>query len=76
MLGIITAMPIIVRELAEFIGPGLYQHEKTTVKKFTASAIVPCSQQVAYSLILLLYLTYLTFYTDTDSPSMLAHSLI
>ena len=40
MLGIIAAMPIIVRELAAFIGPGLYQHEKTTVKKFTASAIV------------------------------------
>lgn len=40
LLGIILAMPVIVRELAAFIGPGLYQHEKTNVKKFTASAIV------------------------------------
>jgi sec-independent protein translocase protein TatC len=40
LLGIIIAMPIIVRELAAFIGPGLYQHEKTNVKKFTASAII------------------------------------
>jgi sec-independent protein translocase protein TatC len=32
-------MPIIVRELVGFIGPGLYQHEKAIVKKFTASAI-------------------------------------
>jgi len=40
MLGMIVAMPVIVRELAAFIGPGLYQREKTNVKKFTASAIV------------------------------------
>lgn len=40
LLGIILAMPIIVRELAAFIGPGLYQREKATVKKFTATAIV------------------------------------
>jgi sec-independent protein translocase protein TatC len=40
MLGTIVAMPVIVRELAAFIGPGLYQREKTNVKKFTASAIV------------------------------------
>ncbi len=39
MLGIISVMPIIVMELAGFIGPGLYQHEKAIVKKFTASAI-------------------------------------
>ena len=40
MLGTIVAMPVIVRELAAFIGPGLYQRKKTNVKKFTASAIV------------------------------------
>ena len=40
LLGIIITMPIIVRELAAFIGPGLYQHEKTNVKKFTAFAII------------------------------------
>ena len=39
MLGIILAMPIIVRELAAFIHPGLYQHEKAILRKFTASAI-------------------------------------
>ena len=39
MLGIILAMPIIVRELAAFIHPGLYQDEKAILRKFTASAI-------------------------------------
>jgi sec-independent protein translocase protein TatC len=39
MLGIILAMPIIVRELAAFIHPGLYQHEKSIVSRFTVSAI-------------------------------------
>ena len=39
ILGIIMAMPFIVREFVAFIGPGLYQHEKTTVKKVTIYAI-------------------------------------
>ena len=39
MLGIILAMPIIVRELVAFIHPGLYQHEKAILRRFTASAI-------------------------------------
>jgi sec-independent protein translocase protein TatC len=39
MLGIILVMPIIVRELAAFIGPGLYQREKAIIRKFTAYAI-------------------------------------
>jgi len=38
MLGVILAMPIIVRELAAFIEPGLYQHEKAIARKFTAAA--------------------------------------
>jgi sec-independent protein translocase protein TatC len=38
-LGVILVTPIIVRELAGFVGPGLYQHEKAIIKKFTASAI-------------------------------------
>jgi sec-independent protein translocase protein TatC len=40
LLGIIVTMPIIVMELAAFIGPGLYQHEKTNFKKFTTAAII------------------------------------
>ena len=40
LLGIILVMPIIVRELAAFIGPGLYQHEKAIVKKFTVSSLI------------------------------------
>ncbi|HKG42253.1 MAG TPA: twin-arginine translocase subunit TatC, partial [Nitrososphaeraceae archaeon] len=39
VLGIIMAMPFIVREFVAFIGPGLYQHEKATVKKVTIYAI-------------------------------------
>ncbi len=39
ILGIIMAMPFIVREFVAFIGPGLYQHEKATVKKVTIYAI-------------------------------------
>ena len=32
-------MPIIVRELAAFSHPGLYQHEKSIVRRFTVSAV-------------------------------------
>jgi sec-independent protein translocase protein TatC len=39
ILGIIMAMPFIIREFVAFIGPGLYQHEKATVKKVTIYAI-------------------------------------
>jgi sec-independent protein translocase protein TatC len=39
MLGIILVMPIIVRELVAFIGPGLYQREKSIIRKFSAYAI-------------------------------------
>ena len=39
LLGVIFAMPVIVRELAAFIGPGLQQHEKATVKTITVPAI-------------------------------------
>jgi sec-independent protein translocase protein TatC len=39
MLGIILVMPIIVRELAAFIGPGLYQREKAIIRKFSAYAL-------------------------------------
>ena len=39
ILGIIMTMPFIVREFVAFIGPGLYQHEKATVKKVTIYAI-------------------------------------
>lgn len=38
MLGVILAMPIIVKELAAFIEPGLYQHEKAIVRNFTGAA--------------------------------------
>jgi sec-independent protein translocase protein TatC len=39
ILGIILAMPVIVREFVTFIGPGLYQHEKATIKKIAIYAI-------------------------------------
>jgi Sec-independent protein secretion pathway component TatC len=28
LLGIISAIPIIIREIAEFVGPALYQNER------------------------------------------------
>jgi sec-independent protein translocase protein TatC len=39
ILGIILAVPVIVREIVAFIGPGLYQHEKATVKKIAIYAL-------------------------------------
>ena len=32
-LGIVVAMPVIVREIGAFVGPGLYPHEKKTIIK-------------------------------------------
>ena len=39
LLGIILTMPVIVRELAAFVGPGLYQQEKTIIRKTTSISI-------------------------------------
>ena len=39
ILGIILTMPVIVRELAGFVGPGLYQQEKTIIRKTTSISI-------------------------------------
>ena len=39
LLGIILTMPVIVRELATFVGPGLYQQEKTIIRKTTSISI-------------------------------------
>ena len=39
LLSIILVMPIAIRELAGFIGPGLYQREKAVVKKFMAYTV-------------------------------------
>ena len=39
LLGVIFAMPVIVRELAAFIGPGLHAREKGMVKKITVPAV-------------------------------------
>ena len=58
MLSIILVMPIVVREFAGFIGPGLYKREKTVVKKFMVYAV----GLFAGGFILLLYCY--TFYTQ------------
>jgi sec-independent protein translocase protein TatC len=39
ILGITLAMPVIVIEFVAFLGPGLHQHEKATVKKIIIFAI-------------------------------------
>jgi len=66
-------MPIVVRELAGFIGPGLYKREKTIVKKFMVYA-VGLSFSV-YSLTLLSYLLYSACCTNMGRLLVSAHSL-
>ena len=39
LLGIMVAMPVIVREMAAFIAPGLYKNEKGMLKKIIAPAV-------------------------------------
>ncbi|MGH9921334.1 MAG: twin-arginine translocase subunit TatC [Nitrososphaerales archaeon] len=39
LLGVIIAMPVIVREMAAFIAPGLYKNEKGMLKKIIAPAV-------------------------------------
>lgn len=39
LLGVILAMPVIAKELATFISPGLHPNEKGTVKKIAAPAV-------------------------------------
>ena len=39
LIGIILAVPITIRELAAFVGPSLYQHEKAIIKKITIPAV-------------------------------------
>ena len=39
LIGIMSAVPIMIRELAAFVKPALYQHEKAIIKKITTAAI-------------------------------------
>lgn len=39
VIGIFLAVPITIRELAAFVGPSLYQHEKAIIKKITVPAV-------------------------------------
>jgi sec-independent protein translocase protein TatC len=39
LIGIILAVPITIRELAAFVGPALYQHEKVIIKKIMIPAV-------------------------------------
>lgn len=39
LLGVMLAMPVIVREMAAFIAPGLYKNEKGMLKRITAPAV-------------------------------------
>jgi sec-independent protein translocase protein TatC len=40
LLGIILAIPIVVREVVGFVGPALYQSEKAIIRKVTLPSIV------------------------------------
>lgn len=49
LLGIMFAAPLIIREFIVFIGPGLYKHEKATIKKIFMPAILLFSIGCAFS---------------------------
>jgi sec-independent protein translocase protein TatC len=40
LLGIILAIPIVIREMVGFVGPALYQSEKAIIKKVTLPSII------------------------------------
>jgi sec-independent protein translocase protein TatC len=40
LLGVILAIPIVVREVVGFVGPVLYQSEKAIIKEVTLPSIV------------------------------------
>ena len=40
LLGVILAIPVVVREMVGFVGPGLYQSEKAIIKKVTLPSLV------------------------------------
>jgi Sec-independent protein secretion pathway component TatC len=52
LLGVILAIPIVVREVVGFVGPGLYQSEKAIIKKATLPSIV------LFTIGLLIFLLY------------------
>jgi sec-independent protein translocase protein TatC len=62
MLGIILAMPVVIREITAFIGPALHSHEKAVLRKIVISSTG-----------FFLYLMYLTFYTHMESRLVLLH---
>lgn len=39
LIGIISAVPIMIREMTAFVKPALYQHERATIEKITTPAI-------------------------------------
>lgn len=44
LIGIVLAVPITIRELAAFVGPSLYQHEKAIIKKIMIPAVGLCNR--------------------------------
>ncbi len=74
LIGIISAVPIMIRELRAFVKPALYQHEKVTVEKIAIPAIV-LFVIGSYSHTLLLYQTHSIFCTNMGNLLALAHSL-
>ena len=75
LIGIISAVPIMIRELRAFVKPALYQHERVIVEKITKPAIVLFA---IGSLILILccYTKHTLFFcTNMENLLALAHSL-
>ncbi len=58
LIGIIVSSPIIGYELAAFIGPALYPHEKRHVKTFISAFIVTFAFGVALAYFMILPLTF------------------
>ena len=60
-------MPVIVREIVAFIGPGLYQHEKATVKKIAiyALGLFAMGKLFSYFMVIPYILKFLYIYGET-----------
>ena len=73
LIGIISAVPIMIRELRAFVKPALYQHEKVTIEKITIHRAL-CNRLLI--LILCCYTKHTLFFcTNMENLLALAHSL-
>jgi sec-independent protein translocase protein TatC len=70
-LGIVLAMPIIVREIAAFIGPALYYHEKAALRKIVilSSCFFLVGSSFSYFIVMPYVLDFLYKYGEAIGAS-------